>query len=212
MRVLSAFSGFLFLTFIGAASAAESQPNLANPSVLPPPKGEGRQILTSLVPVDPHAEIERLLDSLAKASDTAESNSLEQQIRALWQSQGGATEGLYLFWSLAAVSQQDYPRALDLLDQAIALNPGSAEAYFRRSTVHYLLGDTSQAFGDLQVALKIEPRHFAAMWALAAMLLDLEQHERALEVLRRLQGIDPHFAGLDAAIEGVVNGSHGRDI
>ncbi|WP_237153091.1 tetratricopeptide repeat protein [Oryzibacter oryziterrae] len=168
--------------------------------------------MTSLVPSDPRAEIARLFDALAKASDSNESASIERQIRTLWQSQGGATEALYLSWSTAAAEQQDYPRALDFLDQAIVLNPASAEAYFRRSTVHYLMGDSSLAFGDIETALKLEPRDFAAMWALAAMLIDLEQHERALEVLRRLQGIDPHFTGLDAAIESVVNGAHGRDI
>ena len=65
--------------------------------------------------------------------------------------------------------------------------------------------------GDAPV-LRIEPRHFMAMKDLAVLLEDLDEHERALEVLRRLQVVDPHFDGLDEAIEAIVAGSHGRDI
>ena len=50
-----------------------------------------------------------------------------------------------------------------------------------------MAGRLSQALGDFQTVLRIEPRHFLAMKDLAVLLEDLGQHERALEVLRRLR-------------------------
>ncbi|MCM5556828.1 tetratricopeptide repeat protein [Pleomorphomonas sp. JP5] len=179
---------------------------------LPPPATSGRERLVSVVPVDKAAELDELFARLAIARDRKEASGLETEIRRRWATCGSATCDLMLGWTQDAVASGDAAGALDLLDELTVRRPALAEAYYRRGTLHLLAGRLSPALGDFQTVLRIEPRHFMAMKDLAVLLEDLDQHERALEVLRRLQAIDPHFDGLSEAIEAIVAGSHGRDI
>ena len=202
MRVFVPFV-LLLMTAIGPAAADDG---------LPPPASSGRERLVTAVPADKVAELDGLFTRLAVAKDRTEAASLEAGIRHLWATSGSATADLLLSWTEKAVAAGDAAGALDILDELTVRQPVFAEAYYRRGTLHLLAGRVSQALGDFQTVLRIEPRHFLAMKELAVLLEDIDQHERALEVLRRLQGIDPQFDGLSEAIESIVAGSHGRDI
>ena len=202
MRVFVPFA-LLFMIAAGSAFAEDG---------LPPPAASGRERLTSVVPADSAAELDGLFVRLAAARDRKEAAGIEVEIRRRWATSGSATGDLMLSWSQKAVAAGDAAGALDILDELTVRQPALAEAYYRRGTLHLLAGRLSPALGDFQTVLRIEPRHFMAMKDLAVLLEDIGQHERALEVLRRLQAIDPHFDGLDEAIEAIVAGSHGRDI
>lgn len=201
MRVFVPFA--LLLTIAGPAAAD---------SGLPPPAPIGRERLVSVVPTDKAAELDGLFARLAAANDRSEAAGIEAEIRRRWASSGSASADLMLSWTEKAVAAGDAAGALDILDELTVRQPAFAEAYYRRGTLHLLAGRLSPALGDFQTVLRIEPRHFLAMKDLAVLLEDLDQHERALEVLRRLQKVDPQFDGLAEAIEAIVAGSHGRDI
>lgn len=202
MRVFVPFALLLSIT-VGPVYAADG---------LPPPASSGRERLTTLVPADKAAELEGLFARLATAKERTEAANLESEIRQRWAESGSASADLLLSWTEKAVAAGDAAGALDILDELTVRQPAFAEAYYRRGTLHLMAGRVSQALGDFQTVLRIEPRHFLAMKELAVLLEDLDQHDRALEVLRRLQGVDPQFEGLGEAIEAIVAGSHGRDI
>ena len=205
------FSGMrVFVPFLSLLLMAVG-PVLADDG-LPPPAASGRERLTSVVPTDSAARLDDLFARLAAARDRKEAAGIEAEIRRRWATSGSATCDLMLSWTQKAVAAGDAAGALDILDELTVRQLAFAEAYYRRGTLHLLAGRLSPALGDFQTVLRIEPRHFMAMKDLAVLLEDLGQHERALEVLRRLQTIDPHFDGLDEAIEAIVAGSHGRDI
>ncbi len=179
---------------------------------LPPPVASGRERLVPAVPIDAAAELDRLFVRLAAARDRAEAGGIEADIRRRWTTSGSATGDLLLSWTEKAVAAGDAAGALDILDELTVRLPAFAEAYYRRATLHLLAGRLSPALGDFQTVLRIEPRHFLVMKDLAVVFENLDQHERALEMLRHLQAIDPNFDGLNEAIEAIVAGSHGRDI
>ena len=203
MRV---FVPLVLLSLIAAGPVAAAGPDL------PPPPADGRERLVSVMPADAAADLDRLFASLAAARSRAEAAGIEADIRRRWAASGSATADLLLSWTAKAVAAGNAAGALDILDELTVRLPAFAEAYYRRGTLHLMTDRLSPAIGDFQTVLRIEPRHFMAMKDLAVLLEDLGQHERALEVLRRLQTIDPHFDGLDEAIEAIVAGSHGRDI
>lgn len=202
MRVFVPFA-LLLMTAVGPIWADDA---------LPPPASTGRERLLSVVPANKAAELDGLFTHLAAAKDRAEAAGIEAEIRQRWATSGSATDDLLLSWTAKSVAAGDAAGALDILDELTVRRPAFAEAYYRRATLHFLAGRVSQALGDLQTVLRIEPRHFLAMKELAEVLEGLDQHERALEVLRRLQVVDPQFEGLSEAIEAIVAGSHGRDI
>lgn len=202
MRVFVPFA-LLLMTAVGPVWADDG---------LPPPASSGRERLVSVVPADKAVEFNDLFARLAAAKDRNEAAGIEAEIRQRWATSGSATDDLLLSWTAKSVAADDAAGALDILDELTVRRPAFAEAYYRRGTLHLLAGRVSQALGDLQTVLRIEPRHFLAMKELAEVLEGLDQHERALEVLRRLQVVDPQFEGLNEAIEAIVAGSHGRDI
>lgn len=179
---------------------------------LPPPTQSGRERLVTAVPADKAAELDGLFARLAAAKDRSEAAAIETEIRQRWASNASATANLLLSWTQNAVAAGDAAAALDILDELTVRQPAFAEAYYRRATLHILADRLSPALGDLQTVLRIEPRHFLAMKELAVVLENMDQHERALDVLRHLQAVDPQFDGLNEAIEAIVAGSHGRDI
>lgn len=193
-------------------SLALSVPPAAADDALPPPSDGGRGRLVSILPADGKAELDTLFGRLAAARDRAEAGRIETDIRARWSASGSATADLMLGWTAKAVETGDAAAALDLLDELTIREPGFAEAYYRRATLHLLAGRLSPALGDLQTVLRIEPRHFLAIRQLAEVFVMLGDSPRALTLLKRLQVLDRHFDGLDEAIEEIVAGSHGRDI
>ena len=202
----------VFVTSLALSLLLSGPLHAADDQVLPPPSDSGRERLTSVVPVASTPEIGRLLDRLAAAGGSNEADGLETQIRALWAKSGSATADLMLGWTANAMAGGDAAKALDLLDEITVREPGFAEAYYRRATLNMLAERFSPALSDLQVVLRIEPRHFLAIKALADIFIEIDQPERALTLLRQLQIIDRNFSGLDEAIEAIVAGSHGRDI
>ncbi len=48
---------------------------------------------------------------------------------------------------------RDLPQAIELLDRIVALQPKWAEAYYRRATALFLLGDLDKAMNDMRAAL-----------------------------------------------------------
>lgn len=62
-----------------------------------------------------------------------------------------------LLQSGQAMAQGDYPQALELLNQALDIEPSYPEIYFRRATVAFLQRDLAQAELDLNRAVELAP-------------------------------------------------------
>jgi tetratricopeptide (TPR) repeat protein len=55
------------------------------------------------------------------------------------------------------MNSRECSRALELLNEAVALNSSHWNAYFNRSSVHSCLGDNAQALNDINYVLSIDP-------------------------------------------------------
>ncbi|MCH8883687.1 MAG: tetratricopeptide repeat protein, partial [SAR324 cluster bacterium] len=87
-------------------------------------------------------------------------------------------------------AQQKRLRALTVYGHAIELDPGRISAYVRYALVQERLGNPAKALETLAQALLREPRHFAARFHQARLLLargDLDAAARAAEQARRVR-------------------------
>jgi tetratricopeptide (TPR) repeat protein len=204
-----ALAAALLLTGSALAEAPLTRAPVGAPSDKPAAIPEAP---TPDVPAPTKAEqLDQLFASLKAATDPAEAKVAEGGIVKLWLESGSDTVDLLMTWSMAAMESKDYATALDFLDQILILKPDFAEGWNKRATVYFLLDDYGKSIADIERTLRLEPRHFAALSGLGAILSDLGESQRAIEAYRRALEIDPHMEKVKEALEKLEKET-GRDI
>lgn len=170
--------------------------------------------VTSVFSADTSAEqrLDRLFDQLKNAQTELEARQAANQIDNLWRNAFGETAKLLLSRADDAIADEDFPLALDVLDQLIALEPGFAEAWNRRATVYFLRDDYGHSLADIAVTLSLEPRHFGALTGLGLMLEDLGEDEKAYEALKKALDLNPFQDNVRAELESLERSALGQPI
>ena len=156
--------------------------------------------------------IDFLFGALKAAPDETSAKSIEERIWALWLVSGSDTCNLLMTRAKQAIDGEKYDVALRLLDAIIEIRPGYVEAWNRRATVFFLKKDYGHALADLRQVLVREPRHFAALAGLGAIMQDVGDDKDALDAYRRALAIDPHLKGIAEKVKTLVGKVEGRDI
>ncbi len=90
--------------------------------------------------------------------------------------------------ALRIANTGDAVGALALCDQSVALNPGSAEAYFLRARLRQILHDDDGARSDLTAALQLKPDWTEALLERGVLLLKLGETQLALTDFQKAMG------------------------
>jgi tetratricopeptide (TPR) repeat protein len=164
-------------------------------------------------PLPPRAQrLDELFATLKAAPDQSAAKRAENGIMALWLESGSDTVDLLMVWSLKAIDDKDYPRALDFLDRVVTMKPDYAEGWNKRATVFYLTENYSQAVADIQRALIAEPRHFGALSGLGSILREIGADKKAIEAYNQALALDPYLDGVKKALGELEKETHGNDI
>lgn len=97
-------------------------------------------------------------------------------------------------------------QALGRFDAAVDLAPDFAEAWNKRATVHYLLGDFPASSADVVETLRLEPRHFGALAGQGMMYLQRRNAAQALLYFRRALAVNPHMDNVRRYVERLSRG------
>lgn len=160
----------------------------------------------------PPITLDDLYARLKAAADTTEAKGVTLLIEQRLGRSGSATADLLSERARQAMSGQDYPLAVELMDRAVTLEPSWPEGWNRRATIFWLLSDQGAAIADLQRTLVLEPRHFEAWAALGRIYLALDDKRRALDAFRRAAAINPRMEKLQDAIDRLAPDVDGRDL
>ena len=134
-----------------------------------------------------------LFDRLPTTDDAQEAVLVEQSIWQAWTAAGDEKLDALMARGLRAMNAGDQRAALAAFDALVQAAPDFAEAWNKRATVHWLLGNHDESVADIAKTLSLEPRHFGALSGLAMIH---EAHGRAfeaMEALERVRGIHPHL-------------------
>ncbi len=137
------------------------------------------------------SRLDSLFFDLKRERNEKAAERIAQRIWEEWMKSGSATVNLLLQWSSEATRKQDFAVALDFLDQIVTLEPGYAEGWNRRATVHYMMDSYSKAMADIERTLNLEPRHFGALSGMGAILKATGRKELALRAYERVLAIYP---------------------
>ena len=72
-------------------------------------------------------------------------------------------------------------QAFDIFTKVIELDPTWAEAWNKRATVLYLMGNYELSQKDIDMVLSLEKRHFGALSGQGLVQIALKNYEKALD-------------------------------
>lgn len=155
--------------------------------------------------------LDTLLASLKSETDPDAASEMENAILALWLESGSDTVDLLMQWTLKAMEEKQFPRALDFLDRIILLEPGYVEGWNKRATVYFLLDDYGKSIADIGKVLELEPRHFGALSGLGIMMRSIGEDDRAMAAFREALAIDPHLKNIREELDSLEAETAGED-
>ena len=156
--------------------------------------------------------LDTLFSELQRAQSAAVAERIDNRIWAIWHESGSGVVDLMMTEGLKALALGRHKTALEAFDTAVETAPEFAEAWNKRATVHFLLGNYEASRRDAEMTLELEPRHFGAMSGLGAIHMTLGQPAEALEWFRRAIEIHPHLEGVRKRIRSLEAEVEGRAI
>ena len=69
------------------------------------------------------------------------------------------------------MNYQRYSEAMLIFNQVITSYPDYAEAWNKRATLQYLIGNLDNSITDIEKTLELEPRHFGALSGLGLVYI-----------------------------------------
>jgi tetratricopeptide (TPR) repeat protein len=152
-------------------------------------------------PLTRSQKLDDLYSRLAASTDAAETNGLVVAIDRLLLESGSSTGDLVMARAVAALGTRDLQLSRTLLDKLVLLQPDWAEAWNKRATVRYMMGDERGSMADIAHVLILEPRHFGALSGMGMILERAGLRDDALRAYRRALEIAPQLAMLRTAVK-----------
>jgi len=145
--------------------------------------------------------IDTLFDRLKAATDPSAVQALEQAIWEQWTMVPNAAHLQLMMRGIAEMQQQELESAVRTFTKLIETAPELSEAWNKRATVWWLLGNFPASLADICETVKREPRHFGAYSGLGMIRAQMGEHARAAAAFELAKKWNPHIVGLDAEIE-----------
>jgi tetratricopeptide (TPR) repeat protein len=145
--------------------------------------------------------LDALFVVLQTSDDAGELVEVESSIWEIWYQSGQADIDSQMQEAAALLSVGEMMAAESIYARVITQLPMYSEGWNRRATVRFYMGDYEGSLADIRQTLKLEPRHFGAVWGLG-MILGLQQdYDRAIAAFEQLLEIKPNSADARPRIE-----------
>lgn len=148
-------------------------------------------------------ELPGLFEKLKEAGSGVEASRLEQLIWQHWLKAPDEQSGQLMEKISSSMSASDLAIALRLSDQLVESHPRYAEAWNKRATIHYLMGNNVKSVADIRETIALEPRHFGAISGLGLIFLRQENLEAASDAFEQVLSISPASLSAQQSVERV---------
>jgi tetratricopeptide (TPR) repeat protein len=145
--------------------------------------------------------LEDLFQTLRSSQDSTVLQDTETSIWDIWYESGQADIDVLLVEAAELMGSGQLAAAETIYSRVIATAPNFSEGWNRRATVRYYRRDYTGLLDDIQQTLKLEPRHFGAIWGLGMILGSQRDYQRAILAFERLLEIKPHASDARPRIE-----------
>ena len=140
---------------------------------------------------DQSRELDRLFIELKKNIPSKSAN-IEQQIWLIWSTHPSDEKLTSLLdEGSKLVQDQKLYKAISVFTDAIDLDPKWAEAWNKRATVFYMVGEFEKSQNDIDKVLNLEKRHFGALAGQGLVNIQLQNYEKAIKSYQMAEEIYP---------------------
>jgi tetratricopeptide (TPR) repeat protein len=146
-------------------------------------------------------QLDRLFNEL-KINNIALVYGTEQKIWKIWSTHPTDEQlTLKLSKGIDLMQGSTLSQSIEIFSDLIELDPNWAEAWNKRATALYLIGDYEGSQKDIDKVLELEDRHFGALAGQGLVNIKLENYEKAIESYKRAQEIYPAMQSPKIMIE-----------
>ena len=136
-------------------------------------------------------QLDKLFNEL-KINNPALTFEAEQKIWEIWSTHPKKNElTLMLSEGSTLVKDDKLNEAVNIFTKVIELDPSWAEAWNKRATVLYLLGEFQKSQNDIDKVLELEERHFGALAGQGLVNIQLKNYDKAIMSYEKAQKIYP---------------------
>lgn len=145
--------------------------------------------------------LETLFAKLQTATDPMAIQSLEAAIWEQWVMVPEGPPRELMLRGITEMQQSRLKQSVDTFSKLIELAPELSEAWNKRATAYWLLGNFPASLSDICETVKREPRHFGAYSGLGMIRAQMGEYPRAVAAFELAKKYNPHIVGIDDEIE-----------
>ena len=203
--------------FVHALLAAILSAILLASAVAAEPKLTRAQALERLSDADA-AKRREAVARLGDVGVMADAKALVGQLRDTdEETRSGAEESLWKIWARSGDDKVDEiyrqgirqmgeglaKEALATFSRIIKMKPAFAEAWNKRATLYFLMGEHQKSLADCDEVMKRNPYHFGALAGYFQIYVQIGDFERAIKYGRRALEVNPNMEGVRNGVEAV---------
>jgi tetratricopeptide (TPR) repeat protein len=148
------------------------------------------------VMADSKALVKRLRDS-----DEEVRSAAEESLWKIWSRSGDEKVDTVYRQGIRQMSEGLGMEAVATFSRIIEMKPGFAEAWNKRATLYFLMGEHQKSLADCDEVMKRNPHHFGALAGYFQIYVQIEDFERALKYGRRALDVNPNMEGVRSGVE-----------
>jgi len=145
--------------------------------------------------------LDTLFAKLQTATDPMAIQSLEGAIWEQWVMVPDGPQRELMMRGIAEMQQRQLKQSVETFSKLIEIAPDLSEAWNKRATAHWLLGNFPASLNDICETVKREPRHFGAYSGLGMIRAEMGEYPRAVAAFELAKKHNPHIVGIDDEIE-----------
>lgn len=137
-------------------------------------------------------KLDDLFDELLQTDDESSLRQLESQIWEIWLQHPNPDVERLMQLGTQRMNAQAVADAMLVFTQLTQNYPDYAEAWNKRATLHYLIGEPEASEADIKKTLELEPRHFGALSGLGMVYLQRNELTKAKKAFEDLVAVHPN--------------------
>ena len=137
-------------------------------------------------------ELGLLFNQLLETQSSSDADKITLKIWKIWTNDSKTEFGQStMLEGVSLMNRNSLVAAEELFSELIRSSPDYIEAWNKRATIRYMMGQLENSLNDVYVVLSKEPKHFGAISGLGLIMIQREDFEGALSAYKKLLAIHP---------------------